>query len=161
MSVHNKWIRQYHKMLKVFVVFEPLQQLKVNVAVVASCCWQPCSSGETPGLSLVHRDTGPRCGIRAFSSQLRCCCVLCLHKLFCLLILFAYLLCKAQSSSDIVEPGCLPMSILCRAGMVFCLALGLKLSGVLTSSFYANDCGSHWWALLLSVCLSCFVLVLQ
>lgn len=134
------------------VVSEPLQQLKVNAAVVAGWCWQPCSSGETAVLSWVHRDTGPGCGKWAFSSQLRCCSVLYLHKLFHPSLLFVYLPCKAQSGSDIVEPGCLPMSIFCRAGMVFCLAFGLKLFGVLMPSFYDNNCGSQWWALLLTVC---------
>lgn len=130
------------------VVSEPLQQLKVNAAVVAGWCWQPCSSGDTPVLSWVNRDTGPGCGKRAFSSQLRCCSVLYLHKLFHLLLLFA----RHRVAQTLWSLDAFPCLYSVELGWSFALAFGLKLFGVLMSSFYANNCGSQWWALLLTVC---------
>lgn len=87
MSVHNEWVSQYHKILKVlFLNLCSSRDVWSRARNECGPCWQPRTSEVRLRASgLVDGGTGPRCGKCTFSSQLRRWPVLQLHKSFHLL----------------------------------------------------------------------------
>lgn len=111
------------------VVSEPLQQLKMHVAVVAGLHWQPAHQWGDPSavvwwMKALDRDVRNAPSLPSSDASL----------FYNSMLPFVYLPCKAQSSAETEEPRCLCTSMFCGAGMGFCLTFGLKLFGVLLSS---------------------------